>query len=165
MITRRPTLEMTWGETAATQRQGNGQAKKESRCFAPRHLKRSRIQARRYAPRIITEKWCAPTWTIQLRSSSRTPRRVARSANFTQRFQQTRRQRFEKRNRRTSFRSKVNNRKSIAMYRQKANNRQIRVIFQRWFYNARPKYFQSEKLRYDVSRSFYFQRCFQKSNS
>jgi hypothetical protein len=29
-----PTAEMTWGETANTQRQGNGQANKQSRCFA-----------------------------------------------------------------------------------------------------------------------------------
>ncbi|MBA2606926.1 MAG: hypothetical protein H0U96_08680 [Acidobacteria bacterium] len=32
--TRQPTVEMTWGETADTQRQGNGQANKQSRCFA-----------------------------------------------------------------------------------------------------------------------------------
>ncbi len=34
LTTKRRTVEMTWGETAATQRQGNGRAKKQSRCFA-----------------------------------------------------------------------------------------------------------------------------------
>lgn len=37
---KRLTLEMTWDETEYTQAKGNKTTRKQSRCFAPRHLSR-----------------------------------------------------------------------------------------------------------------------------